>query len=185
MKIQKGRDFSEISIKIQWISDGNAFDNFICIMVVILLQDEIISGIYMMILSWIIGIVLSTLQWCHNQRFPNHQPYDCLLNCLFKAQIKENIKAPRHWPLWGEFPGEFPAQRASTAENVSISWRHHDFNHGIMDVITSFYGVSSCKVTYNTCHLSNYIWDYYIGTLSSVQVTTSRNLQHPGTPMWH
>ena len=22
---------------------------------------------------------------------------------LYKAQIKENIKAPRHWPLWGEF----------------------------------------------------------------------------------
>ena len=32
-------------------------------------------------------------------------------------QIKENIKAPRH--------GEFPAQMASYAENVSIWWRHH------------------------------------------------------------
>ena len=42
-------------------------------------------------------------------------------------QIKENIKAPRHWPLWGEFTGtgEFPAQRASYAANVSIWWRHH------------------------------------------------------------
>ena len=36
--------------------------------------------------------------------------------------IKENIKASRHWPLCGEFTGtgEFPAQRASYAENVSI-----------------------------------------------------------------
>ena len=25
---------------------------------------------------------------------------------LFKAQIKENIKAPRHWPLWGKFTGD-------------------------------------------------------------------------------
>ena len=24
---------------------------------------------------------------------------------LIQAQIKENIKAPRHWPLWGEFAG--------------------------------------------------------------------------------
>ena len=24
---------------------------------------------------------------------------------FIKAQIKENIKAPRHWPLWGEFTG--------------------------------------------------------------------------------
>ena len=25
---------------------------------------------------------------------------------VFKAQIKENIKAPCHWPLWGEFTGD-------------------------------------------------------------------------------
>ena len=42
-----------------------------------------------------------------------------------QAQIKENIKAPIHWPLCGPGPGEFPEQRASNAENVSIWWRHH------------------------------------------------------------
>ena len=43
------------------------------------------------------------------------------------ADIKKNIKAPRHWALGGEFTGtgEFPAQMASNAENVSIWWRHH------------------------------------------------------------
>ena len=46
---------------------------------------------------------------------------------FIQTQIKENIKAPRHWPLCGEFTGtgEFPAQRASYAEYVSIWWRHH------------------------------------------------------------
>ena len=39
---------------------------------------------------------------------------------FIQAQIKENIKAPGHWPLCREFTGEFPAQRASNAENVSI-----------------------------------------------------------------
>ena len=36
-------------------------------------------------------------------------------------------KTSRHWPLWGNSPvtGEFPAQMASNAENVSIWWRHH------------------------------------------------------------
>ena len=45
-----------------------------------------------------------------------------------QTQMKENIKAPRHWPLCGEFTGtgDFPAQRASYAENVSIWWRHHE-----------------------------------------------------------
>ena len=38
------------------------------------------------------------------------------------------MKAPRHWTLCGEFTGtgEFPAQMASYAENVSSWWRHHD-----------------------------------------------------------
>ena len=42
-----------------------------------------------------------SLPWRHNGRndVSNHQPHHCLLNRLFKAQIKENIKAPRHWPL--------------------------------------------------------------------------------------
>ena len=42
-----------------------------------------------------------------------------------QALIKENITAPRHWPLCGEFIGD-PAQKASNAENVSIWWRHHE-----------------------------------------------------------
>ena len=48
------------------------------------------------------------LQWRHNGRnsVSNHQPRDCLLNRLIKAHIKENIKAPRHWPLYGEFTGD-------------------------------------------------------------------------------
>ena len=41
-----------------------------------------------------------SLQWRHNGRddVPNHPLHDCLVNRLFKAQIKENIKAPHHWP---------------------------------------------------------------------------------------
>ena len=71
-----------------------------------------------------------TLQWHHNERndISNHWHFDCLLNHLL-AQIKESIKAPRHWPMWGEFTGEFPAQRASTVENVSIWRRHHEVLH--------------------------------------------------------
>ena len=43
-------------------------------------------------------------------------------------QIKENIKAPRHWHLCGEFTGHrwIPRKEASNTENVSISLRHHD-----------------------------------------------------------
>ena len=45
---------------------------------------------------------------------------------FIQVQIKENIKAPRHWPLCGNSPvtGEFPTQRASDANNISIWWCH-------------------------------------------------------------
>ena len=48
---------------------------------------------------------------------------------FIQEQIKENFKDPRHWPLCGHrspVTGEFPAQMASKAENVSISWRRRD-----------------------------------------------------------
>ena len=46
---------------------------------------------------------------------------------LIHTRIKENIKAPRHWPLWGEFTvtGGFSSQRAGDAEYVSI-WSGRD-----------------------------------------------------------
>ena len=49
------------------------------------------------------------LQWRHNGHdgISNHQPHKCLLNRLFPAQIKENIKAPCHWPLCGELTGDW------------------------------------------------------------------------------
>ena len=72
--------------------------------------------------------------------------------------IKENIKAPRHWPLCGEFTGtgEFPAQRARYAENVSIWWRHH------VVVISRFYfQLQCCKILFvNYCCAYIYIYVY-------------------------
>ena len=36
---------------------------------------------------------------------------------FIQAQIKENIKAPNHWPFWNSpMTGEYPAQMASNAE---------------------------------------------------------------------
>ena len=91
------------------------------------------------------------LQWRHNDHdsVSNHQPHGCLLSRFIRAQIKENIKAPRHWPLCGEFtgPGDFPAQRASNAENVSVWWRHHGKYQDILDVIrniTHEYDLTFC-----------------------------------------
>ena len=52
---------------------------------------------------------------------------------VYSGTDQRNIKAPRHWPLCGEFTGDrwIPSQMASNAENVSIWWRHHGTNVGL------------------------------------------------------
>ena len=57
----------------------------------------------------------------------NHLPHDCLLNPLFRRRSKKTSKLRVTGLCEGNPPvtGEFPAQRASNAENVSIWWRHH------------------------------------------------------------
>ena len=56
----------------------------------------------------------------------NHQPDDCLLNRLFRRRSKKASKLRGTGLCAGNspVPGEFPAQSASNAENVSIWWRH-------------------------------------------------------------
>ena len=59
----------------------------------------------------------------------NHQPHDCLLNRSFRRRSKKTSELRVTGLCAGNSPvtGEFPAQMASNAENVSIWWRHHDF----------------------------------------------------------
>ena len=78
-----------------------------------------------------------TLQWRHNERnnVSNHQPRDCFLNRLFRCSFHLMTSS---WKLRvnglraGNSPGtgEFPAQRESNAENVSIWWLHHELLGG-------------------------------------------------------
>ena len=54
--------------------------------------------------------------------------HGCLLNRLFRRKSKKTSKLRVTGLCAGNSPGtgEFPAQMASYAENVSIWWRHHE-----------------------------------------------------------
>ena len=77
---------------------------------------------------------LSSLQWRHNggDSVSNHQPHDCLLNGLFRCRSKKTPKLRVAGLCAGNSPGtgEFSAQMASNAENVSIWWCHHGISKG-------------------------------------------------------
>ena len=72
---------------------------------------------------------LYSLQWRHNEWdfVSNHQPHDCLLNRLFRCRSKKTSKLRITGLCEGNSPvtGEFPAQMARNAENVSIWWPYH------------------------------------------------------------
>ena len=90
---------------------------------------------------WIEGTVtfdINSLQWRHNGHdgISNHQPHDCLLNCLFRRRSKKTSKLHVTGICAGNSPvtDEFPAQMASNTENVSIGWCHHVLHIFEMDI---------------------------------------------------
>ena len=69
------------------------------------------------------------LRWRHKGRdsVSNHQPHDWFYNRLFRRRSKKTSKLYVTGLCVGNSPGtgEFPAQMARYAENISIWWRHH------------------------------------------------------------
>ena len=70
------------------------------------------------------------LEWLHNERdgVSNYPRLNCLHNRLSRCWSKKTSKLRATGLCEGNSPvtGEFPAQRASNAENGPIWWRHHD-----------------------------------------------------------
>ena len=78
-----------------------------------------------------------SLQWRHNDRngVSNHHRLHWLLKDLFGRKSKKTSKLRITGLCAGKSPvtDEFPAQKASDAENVSIWWRHHE--HGLILIL--------------------------------------------------
>ena len=78
---------------------------------------------------WHFIVINWSLQWRHNKRGGvfNHWSHDCLLNSLFNRRSKKTSKLRVIGFREADPPvtGEFPAQRVSNEEKVSIWWRHH------------------------------------------------------------
>ena len=71
----------------------------------------------------------STLQQFYNEHdgISNHKPHDCLLKRLFILRLKKTSKLYITGLCEGNssVTSEFPAQKASNRENVTICWCHH------------------------------------------------------------
>ena len=64
-------------------------------------------------------------KWCGSNFI-----HDCMLNRLIKAQIKENIKAPCHWPLWPvNSPHKGPVTRKKCPSDDAIMVRIYSIRY--------------------------------------------------------
>ena len=90
---------------------------------------------------------VSKLHWRHNgcDSVSNHQPHDCLLSRIFGRRSKKTSKLRVTGLCAGNSSGtgEFPAQMASNAENVSIWWRHHENNVPVIKIVMCKNGLLS------------------------------------------
>ena len=114
------------------LADGDAADHSVqgsfCIWVGPMRDDDTLK--YRL---WLYGpmcwVITGTLQWRHNgrDRVSNHQPRECLLSRVIRRRSKKTSKLRVTGLCVGNSlgTGEFPAQRASNAENISLWWRHH------------------------------------------------------------
>ena len=136
--------------------------------------------------------LLEPLHWRHNGRdsISNHRPHDCLLKRLFRRRSKKTSKLRVTGLCEGISPvtGEFPAQRASNAENVSIWRRHHDewispspITHwdrvtnicvGRLTIIVSDNGLSPER---RQALIWNNVGIWLIGPLGTISVNFNRN----------
>ena len=84
------------------------------------------------------------LQWRHYEHdgVSNHWRLHCFLNRLSMRRSKKTSKFRVTGLCEGNSPvtGEFPAQRASNADNVSIWWRHHAINSYEIMIIDLYLG---------------------------------------------
>ena len=103
-----------------------------------LLDFHSISHSALSFLQMLFNMIFIALQWRHNEydNFSNHQPHDCLLNRLFSRRLKKTSKLHVTGLCAENSPGtgEFPAQMASYAENVSNWWRHHGDSRAIVHI---------------------------------------------------
>ena len=103
-------------------------------------------------IRWAVLHLYCSLRWRHNRcdSVSNHQPHDCLLNRLFRSRSKKTSKLRVTGLCAGNSlgTGEFPAQMASNAENVSIWWRHNVYNT-LCSFLMNLLSWSSCHQSLN------------------------------------
>ena len=103
-----------------------------------------------------------SLLWRHNGRdgVSNHQHHECLFSRLFRRRSKKIPELRVTGLCAGNSPvtGEFPTQKASNAENVSIWWRHHGYGNDSCFALSDLKKQPTCRrfqTPYRSCNVTS------------------------------
>ena len=127
-----------------------------------------------------------SLRWPHNDRdgVSNHQPHDCLLNRLLKCRSKKISKLRVTALCEGNSPvtGEFPAQRASNAKNVSTmtsSCIYFPRWEAMKEIETKITFESAHKVRHDSTYISHHCLHDAMNTLMTKKVDPQTSAPWP------
>ena len=130
------------TVSVNWIIfDSGTIVCYHFLKIILRLNDHIDIHVYIYVY-----LCIYPLQWRHNEcdGISNHQPHDYSLNRLFRHRSKKISKLCLTGLCAGNslVTGEFPAQRASNVEYVSIWWCHHGTGSSVIQVMV----LAACSV---------------------------------------
>ena len=129
--------------------------------------------------------VQGTLQWRHNPRdgVAKSQASRWFTKRSVQAQIKENIKALRHWLLWGEFTGDrwIPLTIGQWRGKCSIWWRLMNSSYIPNAILSNFSSLKKSYATYIPIRIIRFMYGkLYHGPLT--RYVKLRVAHAPGMP---
>ena len=96
---------------------------------------------------------------------------------------KKSIKAPRHWPLWGEFTGDrwIPRTKSSNAEIFPFDWCHHEMHFLLwkcLDIETNLNRVPDILIQIKSALFRAMTWRYSLYDVTEPQLVEYRIFWH-------
>ena len=123
--------------------------------------------------------VAFALHWRHHGRdsVSNHQPHDYFTQPFIQTQIKENITAPRHWPLCGEsLAFVWGIHREPVNSRTNGQWRGKCFHLMTSSWVTM---VTYCQHQHPLKHTRvNFISNIRTFSFRKKEIMCNHSLQH-------
>ena len=124
---------------------------------------------------------------CWRYGVSTHQLHDCLLNRLFRRRSKKTstLRFTGLCVRNSLGTGEFPAQMASNAETVSMSWRHYETNCDRQYPHCGFLFGSLLSCARHVCFWANYHYRAHSEELQQYYAVTPHNTSmHSLVKLW-